>query len=185
MFKYVRFVPLATLMLLIVLLHSCMSFRSSSKEIDQYFKEHDIAGFQHQYKVGFREMHYIEAGDDSQPLILFVHGSPGSSNAFIDFLGDTSLTNHAQLISTDRPGFGYSNYGNAIPSLHQQSEFIKPILDQYKGQRRVILVGHSLGGPLICRMAMDYPDLIDGLIICTPRLPFPELGFTKSFPCFE
>ena len=28
-----------------------------------------------------------------------------------------------------------------------------------------ILIGHSFGGPVIARMAMDYPDLVDGLVI--------------------
>jgi pimeloyl-ACP methyl ester carboxylesterase len=29
---------------------------------------------------------------------------------------------------------------------------------------KIILIGHSLGGPMIARMAMDYPELIDNLI---------------------
>lgn len=29
----------------------------------------------------------------------------------------------------------------------------------------MILIGHSLGGPLIAKMAMDYPELIDNLVI--------------------
>jgi pimeloyl-ACP methyl ester carboxylesterase len=75
------------------------------------------------------------------------------------------LLNKAQLISVDRPGFGYSNFGFAEPSLEKQAAFLKPIIEQHKKQRPIILVGHSLGGPVICRMAIDYPELIDGLVI--------------------
>jgi pimeloyl-ACP methyl ester carboxylesterase len=75
------------------------------------------------------------------------------------------LLQHAQLISVDRPGFGSSNFGNAEKKLKRQVDLIKPILDENKFNRPIILVGHSLGGPFIARMAMDYPDLVDGLII--------------------
>ena len=29
------------------------------------------------YKVGFREIHYVKAGDETKPLVVFLHGSPG------------------------------------------------------------------------------------------------------------
>ena len=41
----------------------------------------------------------------------------------------------------------------------------KPILEEYKMNRPILLVGHSLAGALIVRMAAMYPDLVDGLII--------------------
>ena len=149
---------------IIALLHSC-TFRMSPSEIDEYFRNKKIHATQHVYTTGFREIHYVKAGDEEKPLVLFVHGSPGSLSAFIDFLADTVLLKNALLITTDRPGFGYSNFGNAEPSLQKQSEALKPIIENNKRGRPVILVGHSLGGPLISQMAMDYPGLINGLII--------------------
>lgn len=148
-----------------IIFHSCMSFRMSPKEIDSFFEKKQVTATQHSYKVGFREVHYVKAGDPTKPLILFLHGSPGSLSAFIHFLADTVLLNHGLLITADRPGFGYSNFGNGEPSLKKQGETLKPILEEYKKNRPVILVGHSLAGALIVRMAAEYPDLIDGLII--------------------
>lgn len=146
----------------------------SSKEVDAYFAEKKINVTQHTYKTGFRTIHYVKAGDESKPLILFVHGSPGSLSAFIGFLADSTLLPNALLITTDRPGFGYSNFGNAEPSLQKQAAALKPILEEYKKNRPIILVGHSLGGPLIARMAMDFPELVDGLIIVAGSID-PEL----------
>lgn len=157
-----------------VVFHSCMTFRMSGSEIDSYFTSRKLTATQHQYKVGSWDIHYVKAGDDTKPLVLFVHGSPGSLSAFIHFLADTSLLRRTLLITTDRPGFGYSNFGNGEKSLQKQGEALKPILEKYKGNRPVILVGHSLGGPLIVRMAMDYPDLVDGLIIVAGSID-PEL----------
>lgn len=146
-------------------MHSCLTFRMSPKEIHAFFKARNVEASQHHYAVGFRNIHYVEAGDSTKPAIIFVHGSPGSLSAFIEFLADTVLLQQALLLTTDRPGFGYSNFGVAEPSLQQQAALLKPLLEQHKGNRPVILVGHSLGGPVIARMAMDYPELVDGLVI--------------------
>ena len=155
-------------------LHSCMTFRSSSKEVDEYFKKKDVDGTQLSYKVGFRDIHYVKAGDQTKPLVVFIHGSPGSLTAFIHFLADTSLLRQTEMISTDRPGFGYSNFGNGVGSLHEQCEILLPLIEANKNGRPVILVGHSLGGPLIARMAYEHPTLIDGLVIVAGSID-PEL----------
>jgi pimeloyl-ACP methyl ester carboxylesterase len=146
----------------------------SSKEIDAYFAKRNVDADQHSYKSDFRDVHYVSSGIDSMPLVLFLHGSPGSLSAFIDFLADSLLMHEALLISADRPGFGYSNFGNAEPSLQKQGETFKPILEKYKKNKPVILVGHSLGGPLIARMAIDFPNMVDGLIIVAGSID-PEL----------
>ncbi|MBT1695788.1 alpha/beta hydrolase [Fulvivirgaceae bacterium PWU4] len=159
-------IAVTVLSLPLILLHACVpSFRMSSAEVDAFFAENKIKGTQHHYTVGSKVIHYVKAGDATQPLVLFVHGSPGSLSAFIRFLADTVLLKKALLISTDRPGFGHSNFGTAEPSLEKQALALKPILEQYKSNRPIVLVGHSLGGPLIVRMAMTYPELVDGLII--------------------
>jgi len=169
-----RLIFFLSILAFVVALHSCMTFRSSPKEIDTYFKERKVEATQQSYTFGNREIHYVKAGDETRPLVLFVHGSPGSLSAFIHFLADTSLLHRGLLISTDRPGFGYSNFGNGVGSLQKQGEMIKPILEKYRNHRPIILVGHSLGGPLIARMAVDFPELVDGLIIVAGSID-PEL----------
>lgn len=155
-------------------MHSCMTFRASQAEINSYFKEKGVAGRLEEYETGSREIHYAVAGDSTAPLVLFIHGSPGSLSAFIHFLTDTILLDKALLVTTDRPGFGFSNFGNAEPSLLRQATALKPILVRFQENRPIILVGHSLGAPLIARMAIEYPQLVDGLIIVAGSID-PEL----------
>jgi pimeloyl-ACP methyl ester carboxylesterase len=125
------------------------------------------------YEADGARIHFTKTGDESLPLVLMVHGSPGSSSAMLDYLGDTALTRHAQVAAPDRPGFGYSQFGVAEGSLKRQALMLKPLLER-AGNRKKILVGHSYGGPVIVRMAMDYPDLVDGLIIVAGSVA-PEL----------
>lgn len=157
-----------------VTLHSCMTFRANSKEVGEYFQEKNIDATQLSYKVGFRDIHYVKAGDATKPLVIFIHGSPGSLTAFLRFLTDSTLLGRAEMISTDRPGFGYSNFGNGVASLHEQCEILLPLLKDNKNGRPLFLVGHSLGGPVIARMAMEHPDLVDGLVIVAGSID-PEL----------
>jgi pimeloyl-ACP methyl ester carboxylesterase len=151
---------------ILFLMDSCMQFRMSKTEIDSYFAKKEKKGSLHTYPVGKnRIINYLKVGDENLPLVVFVHGSPGSLSAFIDFMADTALLKRAQLITVDRPGFGASDFGYAEPSLEKQAAYLRPILEENKNHRPIILVGHSLGGPLIARMAMDYEPLIDGLVI--------------------
>lgn len=165
----------------LILLHSCMTFRMSHREVEDFFKSKNIAGSQHHYPVDTYNIHYAQAGDENKPLVLFVHGSPGSMSAFIDFLADSILLQKALLITTDRPGFGHSHFGVAETSLAKQALALKPILEKHKNSRPVLLVGHSLGGPVIAQLAMDYPHLVDGLIFVAasidPALEPDELWF--------
>jgi pimeloyl-ACP methyl ester carboxylesterase len=147
----------------------------SKSETTKFYSDKKWKGTLHEYKVGHgRVINYLHVGDESLPLIVFVHGSPGSLSAFIHFTSDSVLLKQAQIISVDRAGFGASNFGQAEKSLKKQAQYLKPILEKYKDNRPIILVGHSLGGPVIARMAMDYQELINGLVIVAGSID-PEL----------
>jgi pimeloyl-ACP methyl ester carboxylesterase len=137
----------------------------NKKEIKTYFEKKEKKGSLYTYTFDHQKINYLSVGDDTSPLVIFVHGSPGSLSAFIDFMADTALLKKAQLISVDRPGFGESNFGYGERSVKRQAAVLKPILEKHKTNRPIILVGHSMGGPVISRMAMDYPELVDGLVI--------------------
>ncbi|MFN0033853.1 MAG: alpha/beta fold hydrolase [Saprospiraceae bacterium] len=103
---------------------------------------------------------------DSLPLVVLVHGSPGASDAYLDYLADTSLAQIARLVAIDRPGFGYTEgFGKPEPSLENQAAAVQAIAAHLAPQQKVVLVGHSLGGPIIARFAMDYPELTAGLVV--------------------
>ena len=148
------------------ILSSCMSFKTSQKDIDKAFLGYKMKPVQHQIKVQDVMMNYAEIGSDTLPVAFFVHGSPGSWSGFMGFMKDTVLLKKVKMVSVDRIGFGESDYGYAEESLVRQAEYLKPIVLKYKQMgKKIILIGHSLGGPMIARMAMDYPELIDNLII--------------------
>lgn len=112
-----------------------------------------------------------EVGEnDSLPLVIFVHGSPGGWDAFAHYLADEELQEKCRMVSVDRLGYGGSNKGKPEMSLAKQAAILKPIIAQKRLNQRVILVGHSYGGPTIARFAMDFPDMVDGLVFLAPSI---------------
>lgn len=170
-----RFGCLTVMVLFVVLsqmVSSCVSFSMSDREVDNYFEGLPEEPVSETYTVDGYKMHYkvLDKGQDA--TLVFVHGTPGSWDAFISYFKDTAYYNQAVVVSPDRPGFGKSSYGKPVASLEEQCRLLAPMLEKYPAPR--ILIGHSLGGPIVARMAMDYPDLVDGIVMLAPALA-PEL----------
>lgn len=103
---------------------------------------------------------------DTLPLVVLVHGSPGAADAYLTYLSDTALSRSVRMVALDRPGFGYtSGFGKPEPSQAAQAAAVLAVVDQLAPDQRVLLVGHSLGGPVVCRFAMDYPERTAGLVL--------------------
>ena len=136
------------------------------------------------YEYGDRPMRYVELGDDRKPLIVFVHGAPSSSAFWEDLLVDSSLLNNAKLLAVDRPGYGFSGYGRPEISVRKQAEAIAPILRKKRKQHdRIIIHGSSYGGAVAARLAMDYPELVDGLLLQSASVaPEKEKTYWISYP---
>ena len=105
---------------------------------------------------------YLRNGDVSGRRVIFVHGTPGSAIQFERYLA--AVPKDAEFIAIDRPGFGQSNPDMAVTSLSEQAKALQPLLVERKGAWP-ILVGHSLGGPIVARAAVDNPGKVGGLLI--------------------
>ncbi len=119
---------------------------------------------------------YFVSGNMTAPssLVLFVHGAPGSWEAFKSYLVDPVLRKESMLISLSRPGYGFNSSGKPIVSISQQADVVLSILQKYTIDK-IILVGHSFGGPIAAKLAADHPELIDGLLMIAPLIdPYNE-----------
>lgn len=110
-------------------------------------------------------LHYVEAGNPQNPMVVLIHGTPGTWEAWGDFLVHPELQKKYYMIAVDRPGFGKSQPGKSVPQLQKQSELIGAVLKRKQNSKKIILVGHSYGGPVVLKMALDYPELVGGLVL--------------------
>lgn len=115
-----------------------------------------------------------ETGSPEGPLILFVHGTPGSWNDFAGVMGDEALRSRAWMVSVDRPGWGGSVGAGLRPELGAQARALGAVLDEAPGRRPAILVGHSYGAPVAALLAMEEPERVGALVLVAGSID-PEL----------
>ncbi|HET6993781.1 MAG TPA: alpha/beta hydrolase, partial [Chitinophagaceae bacterium] len=148
-----------------------VQFRKSDKELKKIFAERNLDATINYYSTQGRTLRYLASGNDSLPTLLILHGSPGSISYYGARLADTAIRNKFRVYAVDRPGYGYSGFGDPEPSIQKQSEMIRPILDSLnKATHPIIIMGGSYGSSVACRLAMDHPELVDGLILTGPSL---------------
>ncbi len=123
-----------------------------------------------QHRVG-----WLVAGDPAAPRVILVHGSPSGAWTWADELIDP--VPGAEVIAVDRPGFGGSDEGASVVSFEDQARAIRPLLIE-RGGRWPILVGHSLGAPIVATLAAMHPEQVGGLVLVAgnfdPALEFPR-----------
>ena len=75
-----------------------------------------------QYEAAEKTMNYVEIGNDTLPMILLLHGSPGSSMDWKELMSDSLILDKAYLVAVDRPGYGYSSFGEVESSVITQAK---------------------------------------------------------------
>jgi uncharacterized protein len=103
------------------------------------------------------------------PLLLFIHGAPGSSSSFLPYLEDKRLRNFFSILVVDRPGYGFSGYGSYQP-IPKQYEAIRHVLESSGVSINVVTIGHSFGGTISGYIAIQNPDWLKGTIMIAPAI---------------
>ena len=172
-----RYIAYSLMVLYIIMCQSCMTMRYSNKETKKFFA---VSKTEFQDKtIAFEgyKIHYVATGNAENPTLFFVHGSPGSWNAFKKYLQDSLLLKKYRMIAIDRPGFGYSDFGDA-QNLKVQSQRISEFIKKIDNKKPLILVGHSVGGPVVAQLAVNNPSWFKRLVILAgsldPKAENPE-----------
>jgi pimeloyl-ACP methyl ester carboxylesterase len=110
------------------------------------------------------------AGECLGPRLILVHGTPGSAVGWADYLLQPPAG--LEVLALDRPGFGDSGPDDAVTSLAGQAAAVMALLPA--DGRPVVLLGHSLGGPIVARLATDLdavqPGRITALVLLAASL---------------
>lgn len=116
---------------------------------------------------------YVSTGDRSKPMLILLHGAPGSWHLNRKFLKDSVMRKEFHLVALDRPGYGRSDCGEAVPSIKAQARAVKAVIDRLKGNQ-VLVMGRSYGCPIAAAVAMEWPDLVKGVVLVSPAVD-PDL----------
>lgn len=109
---------------------------------------------------------FLRAGDSKGPCIILVHGTPGSATGWVDYVA--APPDGTEVLALDRPGFGQSDPEGAVTALAEQAAAVLALMPN--DGRRVVLLGHSLGGPVVARVAAEHPERVAGLVLLAASL---------------
>ncbi|MGG1684430.1 alpha/beta fold hydrolase [Pseudalkalibacillus sp. NRS-1564] len=118
-----------------------------------------------------RKLGYWKYGDPTGIPIMLFHGTPGSR---IWFLEDDELARAMgiYLISTDRPGYGLSNFQKNRTILDWAVDVEE--LATHIGLRHFSVLGVSGGGPFAAACAYALPERIQNTALVSSATPFKK-----------
>lgn len=121
--------------------------------------------------AGGRSLQLAEMPGSGETPLLFIHGSPGDWQAWAAYLKAPALAGFNPRMAVDRPGFGGSGAGQVMPDLRAQAALLAALIPP---GRPAVVVGHSLGGPLVGWLLLDHPDKVCGGVMVAGSIA-PEL----------
>ncbi|MCZ6564539.1 MAG: alpha/beta fold hydrolase, partial [Gammaproteobacteria bacterium] len=116
-------------------------------------------------QVNGLEIFYREAGSESAPTILLLHGYPTSSHMFRNLIRDLSDQYH--LLAPDYPGFGRSEQPPMSEfdyTFDNMSMIVESFLEALNVEKFSIYL-MDYGAPIGFRIAAKHPERVEALIV--------------------
>jgi pimeloyl-ACP methyl ester carboxylesterase len=128
-----------------------------------------------------KRTHYLERGE-GEPLIL-LHGF--FYDSFMWASNIDALAKHFHVYALDLWGFGYSTRTLMDYSYALYAQQVLAFMDKL-GIRQASLIGQSMGGGVVIKLAVDHPDRVNKLVLVDAagmpnKLPFSG-KLIKAFP---
>jgi len=114
---------------------------------------------------GVKQWILIRGQDRSNPVLLFLHGGPGSPEMPLEHHFGPPLEEHFVVVHWDQRGAGKSWHPGLPKDSMTIEQFISDthelveLLRKRFGQEKIYLMGHSWGSLLGVRVVQKYPDL--------------------------
>lgn len=120
------------------------------------------------------ELAYSDSGSGT-PAFVFVHGWQGDRAVWRGVV--TALGPQVRAITVDQRGSGDSSGACGPYHVERLAADLHDLVTGL-GIASVVIVGHSMGGTVALRFAVDYPEATRGLILIAP-VPASGGGFSE------
>lgn len=136
-------------------------------------------------EVRGKKLRYLDLGAGAGAPVVFIHGFGADLNAWM--FNQPTLADRQRTIAPDLPGHGGS--GKAVGDTPDAAAFAADLhgLLAAFGIEQVHLVGHSMGGAIACRFALDHPQQTASLTLIAAAGLGPDInaGFIDGFVKME
>lgn len=112
-------------------------------------------------------VHVLMRGAETAPVVLLIHGASANAREFTWTLSPR-LETDMRVLMADRPGHGYSERFDGAETLAAQARQMAGVLEQLAPGQKAVIAGHSFGGAVALRLALDRPDLVSSLVLLAP-----------------
>jgi pimeloyl-ACP methyl ester carboxylesterase len=115
---------------------------------------------------GWEQYVLIRGRDRTAPILLFVHGGPGTSEAALVRVYNAALEEDFIFVNWDQRGTGKSyssNFDPATLTLDRMTRDLDELVDRLRaefGKERILLVCHSWGTQLGLEYVSRYPEKV-------------------------
>jgi pimeloyl-ACP methyl ester carboxylesterase len=116
-------------------------------------------------RVGDLDIFYREAGPQTAPVILLLHGFPTSSNMFRNLI--PRLAGSFHVVAPDYPGFGQSSmpdHQSFAYTFENLTNVVETLVERL-GLGKFSLYVMDYGAPVGYRLALRRPDQVQALIV--------------------
>ena len=120
--------------------------------------------------AGGLKTRFVQAGDPANPPLLLLHGTAGSLENFAANIA--AHARHFNCIAFDMIGSGMTDK----PDFDYETDhYVKHAVDflNAMGIKQASIIGLSLGARVASRLAIDYPDKVEKLILLSATAYFP------------
>ncbi|KAI1175255.1 putative epoxide hydrolase [Nemania sp. FL0916] len=134
------------------------------------------------YGGGDKKIHYLAAGPVNGPLILFIHGWPGTGitwKAHLEAFAGVGF----RAVAPDMPGYGKSSARRVADDYCQEAlvEGMLALLGD-TGRDAAIWVGHDWGAGVTSSVATQHPEVVKALVNIAVPHHTVELGWDAFLP---
>ena len=112
----------------------------------------------------------LRSGAGSAPPLLLVHGL-GSNAGSYGKLIKYAHPHFKRIIAPSAPAHGMSPPHDSVKDPEALFRLWATVLDRHTAQEPAILLGTSLGGAIAIRYALERPERVQGLALCSPAGP--------------
>ena len=152
-------------------LHWCAALLLALTLSPAAFAEKSAAGKSHFAKLDGARIHYVNYGKGREALVL-IHGWTSNLEFWRDQIPDLAKRN--RVIAIDLPGHGQSDKPQITYSMDLFARAVDAVLRDAQVDRAV-LVGHSMGTPVVRQFYRKYPQKTLALVIVDGALrPFGD-----------
>jgi pimeloyl-ACP methyl ester carboxylesterase len=170
-FKFLRAAIL--LLFLSASLSSCFSrYIISAKQVEKHYALKEIKPTEQIIKNDTLSLCIASVGADTLPMLLLIHGAPGSLWGYMNLMDDEDLQKKFHIVSVDRVGYGKSRLKlkkkRYVTSIATQANALLPVFALNKSDEKVTILGRSYGAPIAAKLVSLVPEQVKELIMVSP-----------------